>query len=100
MFPTPPFIVCLLLAISVAASPIVRRANPVTLSMARQFSNAGARNLVQSHQDRAKQLISLGNVLENGIFSPIDPYLSTSLNNTAVGYNVKVSIGFPATECE
>ena len=100
MLPTLPFIVCLLLAVSIAASPIVGKANPVTLSMARQFSNAGARNLVQSHQDRAKRLISLGNAIENGVSSSTDPSHSVSLNNTAFGYTAKVNISCPPTECE
>ena len=100
MFPTPPFIVCLLLAISVAASPIVHRANPVTLPIGRQLGNAGARHFVQSHQNRAKHLISLVNAIENGHSSHIDPYLSTSLNNSAVLYTVNVGVGIPPTNCE
>ena len=99
MFPTASLTAFLLLAVSVAANPIVVRKPPVSLSFARQLNVTGAHDLVKKDQARAKNLISVGNAKQSGTLSP-SAVVSVGVTNVGVVYEASVGVGNPPTSCK
>ena len=99
MFPTASLTAFLILAVSVAANPIVARKAPVMLPFARQLNITGAQDVVLKDQARAKTLVSATNAKESGTLSP-DAVGSVGVTNVGVVYQAGVGVGSPATNCE
>ncbi len=99
MFPTASLTAFLLLAVSVAANPIVVRKPPVSLSFARHLNVTGAHDLVQKDQARAKNLVSVSKAKQSGTLSP-GAVVSVGVTNVGVVYEASVGVGNPPTNCE
>ena len=92
----------LLLALAIAANPIVLKRSLVTLPLSRQLNPAGLQNLVQRDQKRARGLKARS---EERVAGPHHSLRSRSVINSpledhAVSYVASVGIGSPATNCE
>jgi cathepsin E len=96
MFPTT-LLTTLLLALSVAANPVLVNRSPVSLPISRRVNLTSIHNLLRHDQNRAKALKLNGAALASG--SPIDktPVVSSQVDNQAVTYVAAVNIGNPAT---
>jgi hypothetical protein len=94
MFPAVSLLTTLLLALSIAASPVEIHDSPITLSIARRLNTSGGTiNLLQHDQSRAATLKSVGRDTLGHRSGSIP------VTNTAVDYIASVSIGNPATTC-
>ncbi|KAI9452797.1 aspartic peptidase A1 [Lactarius psammicola] len=96
MFPTASLTAFLLLAVSVAANPIVVRKPPVSLPFARHLNITGAHDLIQKDQARAKNLVSISKAKQSGTLSP-GAVISVGVTNVGVVYEASVGIGNPPT---
>ncbi|KAI9452796.1 aspartic peptidase A1 [Lactarius psammicola] len=96
MFPTASLTAFLLLAVSVAANPIVVRKPPVSLSFARHLNITGAHDLIQKDQARAKNLVSISKAKQSGTLSP-SAVVSVGVTNVGVVYVASVGVGSPPT---
>ena len=93
MFPFASLLTTLLLAMSIAASPVEVRDSPVTLPVARQLNlKGGTVNLVQHDQARAASLKDTSSLSRRAGSIPVI--------NEAVSYIAEVAVGSPATTCE
>ncbi|KAG2044362.1 aspartic peptidase domain-containing protein [Suillus americanus] len=92
MFPAASLLTTLLLALSIAASPVEIRSSPITLPIARRLNTSGGTiNLLQHDQSRAA---SLKNVGESSLSRRTG---SITVTNDAVSYIAAVGVGSPAT---
>ncbi|KAG0707572.1 aspartic peptidase domain-containing protein [Suillus ampliporus] len=92
MFPAASLLTTLLLALSIAASPVEVRDSPITLPVARRLNTSGGTiNLLQHDQSRAAALKSVGTS------SVGRRAASIPVTNEAVSYIAEVGIGSPAT---
>ncbi|KAI0296358.1 aspartic peptidase domain-containing protein [Multifurca ochricompacta] len=96
MFPTALLTAFLLLAVSVAANPIVVRKPSVSLSFARHLNITGSRDLVAKDQARAKNLVAIGKAKQSGILSRAG-VVSVGVTNVGVSYHATVGVGSPPT---
>lgn len=95
MFPFASLLTTLLLALSIAASPVEVRDSPVTLLMARRLNlQGGTINLVQHDQARAASL------KDRATSSLSARAASIPVTNEAVSYIAQVAVGSPATTCK
>ncbi|KAG1830699.1 aspartic peptidase domain-containing protein [Suillus subalutaceus] len=92
MFPAASLLTTLLLALSIAASPVEIRNSPITLPIARRLNTSGGSiNILQHDQSRAAALKNVG---ENTLNRRTG---SIAVTNDAVGYIAAVGVGSPAT---
>ncbi|KAG1802548.1 aspartic peptidase domain-containing protein [Suillus subaureus] len=92
MFPAASLLTTLLLALSIAASPVEIRNSPITLPIARRLNTSGGTiNILQHDQSRAAALKNVG---ENTLNRRTG---SIAVTNDAVGYIAAVGVGSPAT---
>jgi hypothetical protein len=95
MFPFASLLTTLLLALSIAASPVEARDSPVTLSVARRLNlDGGTVNLLEHDQARAAAL------KDNPASNLGRRAGSIPAINEAVSYIAQVGIGSPATTCK
>lgn len=94
MFPTASLTAFLLLAVSVAANPIVVRKTPVSLPFVRQLNITGAHDVVQKDQARAKNLLSISHAKLSGILNA-GAAVSVGVTNVGVVYQASVGVGSP-----
>ena len=93
MFPFAPFV--LLLASSIAASPVEIRDSLITLPIARRLNTSGGTiNLLQYDLARVAAL------KDRSASSNGHQFSSISATNDAVIYIAKVGVGSPATTCK
>ena len=92
MFPTS-LLSTLLLALAVAANPVVVRDSPITLPFSRKIDLTGAQTLYEHDLARATYLKSRH-------LSDHAKRQSTSAENSGVSYIASVDVGSPATTCE
>ncbi|KAF8260104.1 aspartic peptidase A1 [Lactarius quietus] len=97
MFPTASLTAFLLLAVSVAANPIVVRKSPVSLPFARHLNITGAQDVVQKDRARAMNLVSVSKAKEGSTSSP-NTVSSVGVTNVGVLYGASVGIGSPPTD--
>lgn len=91
MFPFAPLV--LLLASSIAASPVEIRNSPISLPIARRLSTSGGTiNLLQHDLARVAALKDRS--------ASSNDYHSVPAINGAVTYIAKVGVGSPATTCK
>ncbi|KAI0257081.1 aspartic peptidase A1 [Lactifluus subvellereus] len=86
----------LLLAVGIAADPIVIRQAPVSLPFARHLNATGSNDLVRKDQARAKNLVAVCEAKESGALGP-DAIVSVGVTNIGVIYQANVGVGNPAT---
>ncbi|GLB35829.1 putative peptidase A1 [Lyophyllum shimeji] len=86
----------LLLALAVAANPIVIRDSPVTLPLARRLNTTSIHNLLRHDQSRAKALRARAEAKASGNFHT-DAIINEPVDNQAVTYIASVGVGSPAT---
>jgi hypothetical protein len=92
MFPAVSLLTTLLLALSIAASPVEIHDSPITLSIARSLNTSGGTiNLLQHDQSRAAALKAVGKDTLGRRTGSIP------VTNVAVCYIASVGIGNPAT---
>ncbi|KAG1864670.1 aspartic peptidase domain-containing protein [Suillus subalutaceus] len=92
MFPAASLLTTLLLALSIAASPVEIRNSPITLPIARRLNTSGGTiNLLQHDQSRAAALKNVG---ESTLSRRTG---SITVTNDAVSYIAAVGVGSPAT---
>lgn len=98
MFPAASLLTTLLLAISIAATPVEVRSPSVTLPFAKRINaSGGAINLVQHDQARAAALKDRAAAIQSG---QLDRRASSiAVTNEAVSYIAEVGVGSPATTC-
>ncbi|TFK35979.1 aspartic protease [Crucibulum laeve] len=94
MFPTA-FLTSLVLALTVAANPVLIPRSSVTLPLSRRVNVTSIHNLVRHDVTRAKALKARGLAKANG-FS-IDAVINEQVDNQAVTYIASVGVGSPAT---
>ena len=87
MFPTT-LLTTLLLALSVAANPVLVNRSPVTLPLSRRVNLTSAHNLLRHDQARAKALQARGAIINE----PVD--------DQAVCYIASIGVGTPPTTCK
>jgi hypothetical protein len=93
MFPFASLLTTILLALSIAASPVEVRNSPVTLPIARKLNlQGGTVNLLQHDQARAAALKDTSSLGRRAGSIPVI--------NTAVSYVAQVGVGSPATTCK
>jgi len=85
----------LLLALTVAANPVVVRDNLITLPIAKRVNSTGATNVLERDQARARGLRQIGEAKTSGLKS--DAVISVPATNQLVDYVVSVGVGSPAT---
>ncbi|KAI0253242.1 aspartic protease [Lactifluus subvellereus] len=81
----------LLLAVGIAAEPIVIHRAPVSLPLARRLNVTGSHDLVRKDQARAKNLVKVGKARQSGAD------VSVEATNTGTHYEADVGIGSPPT---
>lgn len=96
MFPTT-LLTTLLLALSVAANPVLVDRSPVTLPISRRLNLTSVHNLVRHDQARAKALKLKGSA-RSGLDSRA--VISEQVDNQAVTYVASIGVGSPATTCK
>jgi cathepsin E len=95
MFPTT-LLTTLLLALSVAANPVLLDKPLITLPISRRLNLTSVHNLVRHDQARAKALKLRGaNVAGNS-----RAVINEAIDNQAVTYIASVGVGSPATTCK
>jgi cathepsin E len=101
MFLTPSLTVLrfLVLAVGIAANPVVIHQAPVSLALARRLNVTGSKDLIRKDQARAKHLVAICQAKENGSPSP-GAIVSVDTTNVGVIYEAQVGVGSPATSCE
>ncbi|KAF8808105.1 acid protease [Phlegmacium glaucopus] len=89
----------LLLALAVAANPIIVQRSLVTLPISRRINLTSISNLLQHDQARARALKATGEakVATGGISAHSDVVISSPADNQAVSYIASVGVGSPAT---
>lgn len=87
----------LLLALVVAANPVVRD-NFIRLPFAKQVNITTARHLIKGDQARAAALRTRGQAKAKGTLTK-DAVVSVPAQNQAVTYVASVGVGSPATTC-
>jgi len=101
MFPTT-LLTTLLLALSVAANPVLVNRSPVTLPISRRLNLTGltgAHNLVRNDQNRAKALRARSAAKAAGVPFKLEGAASINeqVSNQVVTYIASVGVGSPAT---
>ena len=91
------FLVTVLLAITVAANPVVVDQGGITLALSRRVNATSVRHLLEHDQERAKALWSNG--ARNGSSLLNAAVVNEPAISQAVGYIVNVGVGSPATNC-
>ncbi|KAF8893668.1 aspartic peptidase A1 [Gymnopilus junonius] len=88
----------LLLALSVAANPVLVNRSPVTLPLSRRLNLTSVHNLVRHDQNRAKALKLKG--AAKAARTPLSEaaVVSSQVDNQAVTYVASVGVGSPATQ--
>ena len=93
----------LLLAVCIAAEPIVIRQAPVSLAFVRHLNVTGPGDLVRKDQARAKNLVIVGrakqSAKQSGSPSP-RAVVGVPVTNNGVSYQAEVGVGNPPTSCE
>ncbi|KAF8893667.1 acid protease [Gymnopilus junonius] len=88
----------LLLALSVAANPVLVNRSPVTLPLSRRVNLTSIHNLVRHDQNRAKALKLKGAAKAAGTPLSEAAVVSSQVDNQAVTYVASVGVGSPATQ--
>ncbi|KAF4611714.1 hypothetical protein D9613_004262 [Agrocybe pediades] len=96
MFPTT-LLTTLLLALSVAANPVLVDRSPVTLPISRRLNLTSVHNLVRHDQTRAKALKARGAAKAAGASFSEAAVINEPVDNQAVTYVASVGVGSPAT---
>ncbi|KAF8204086.1 aspartic protease [Pholiota molesta] len=94
MFPTT-LLTTLLLALSVAANPVLVDRSPVTLPISRRLNLTSVHNLVRHDQARAKALKIKGSARSSGLDNRA--VINEPVDNQAVTYVASIGVGSPAT---
>lgn len=98
MFPAASLLTTLLLALSIAATPVEVRSPRVTLPFAKRINTSGgAIQLVEHDQARATALKERGAAIQSGNLDRRTA--SFAVTNEAVSYVAAVQVGNPATTC-
>ena len=97
MFPST-LLTTLILALAVAANPIVVDQPKVTLPLVRRLNLTSVHNLLRHDQSRAKALKARGSASTSLIHT--DAAISETVDNKAVSYYASVSVGSPPTTCK
>jgi cathepsin E len=87
----------LLLALAVAANPVIVQRSLITLPFSKQVNLTNIPNLVRRDQARAKALKATGQA-KAGIPLKSDAVISSPATNEAVSYIASVGVGSPATQ--
>ncbi|KAF9055852.1 aspartic protease [Panaeolus papilionaceus] len=95
MFPAT-LLTTLILALSVAANPVLVNRSPVTLPISRRVNLSSVHNLVRHDQTRAKALKAKGAAKAAGTFSEAAT-INEPIDDQAVTYVASVGVGSPAT---
>jgi len=95
MFPST-LLTTLILALAVAANPIVVDQPKVTLPLVRRLNLTSVHNLLRHDQSRAKALKAKG----YPSLIHTDAAISETVDNKAVSYYASVSVGSPPTTCK
>jgi cathepsin E len=96
MFPTT-LLTTLILALSVAANPVIVNRSPVTLPLARRLNLTSVHNLLRHDQTRAKFLKAKGTAAAAGLPFHSDAIISSQVDNQAVSYIASIGVGSPET---
>ncbi|KDR85732.1 hypothetical protein GALMADRAFT_53199 [Galerina marginata CBS 339.88] len=99
MFPTT-LLTTLLLALSVAANPVLVERSPVSLSLSRRLNLTSVHNLLRHDQTRAKTLKTRGAAKAAGLPIQNAAVINEAVDNQAVTYIANVAVGSPATTFE
>jgi hypothetical protein len=97
MFPTT-LLTTLLLALSVAANPVLVNRSPVTLPLSRRVNLTSVHNLLRHDQARAKALKARAAAKATGLHTLA--VINEPVDNQAVTYIASVGIGSPPTTCK
>ncbi|PPQ79426.1 hypothetical protein CVT25_002696 [Psilocybe cyanescens] len=97
MFPTT-LLTTLLLALSVAANPVLVNRSPVTLPISRRTNFTSVHNLLRHDQNRAKFLKAKGAAKAAGISFQQDAVINEQVDNQVVTYVASVGVGSPPTQ--
>jgi cathepsin E len=87
----------LLLAMAVAANPVLVQRSLVTLPISKRVNITSAKQLLQHDQARAQALKAKGQAKVTGISLQGDAVISSQANNEAVSYIAAIGVGSPAT---
>jgi len=100
MFPTIT-LTALLLALSVAASPVVQvRNSPITLPLSRRVNTTSTHNLLQHDLNRVKALKARSKLIHGGELTVEEAaVVNQPVDNQLVSYIASVGVGSPATIC-
>lgn len=90
MFPKAALTSVLLLAMSVAATPVAVRDTLVTLPFAKQINTTGSGHIVQQDRARVQQLVAKYSTASSGLQSDA---ASITVTNQAVSYIASVGVG-------
>ncbi|PPQ91159.1 hypothetical protein CVT25_003037 [Psilocybe cyanescens] len=88
----------LLLALSVAANPVLVNRSPVTLPISRRTNFTSVHNLLRHDQNRAKFLKVKGAAKTAGISFQQDSVINEQVNNQVITYVASVGVGSPPTQ--
>ncbi|PPQ63824.1 hypothetical protein CVT24_009774 [Panaeolus cyanescens] len=95
MFPAT-LLTTLILALSVAANPVLINRSPVTLPISRRVNASSPKSLLRHDQIRAKALKAKGAAKATGTFSEA-AIINEPVEDQAVTYVASVGVGSPAT---
>jgi cathepsin E len=88
-----------LLALAVAADPIIVKRSLVTLPISRRI-NITSVNILEHDQLRAKTLRAKGEAMAAGTLHSDRAVISSQAKNEAVSYVASIGVGSPATQCK
>jgi cathepsin E len=95
------FVTIVLLALSAAATPLVRvRDSLITLAISRRVNATSARNLLQYDRARANTLKARAQAAHGGASFEEAAIVNQPLDNQANGYIAFVGVGVPPKFCE
>ncbi|THH21222.1 hypothetical protein EW146_g287 [Bondarzewia mesenterica] len=97
MFPTAALTSLLVLALTVAAKPVVIRDSLISLPFAKTINVTSIPLLLKHDQARAKALRARAEAKISGVSLSSDAVVSISVENQAVTYAASVGVGSPAT---
>ena len=100
MFPTA-ILTALLLALTVAASPVVQvYDSPIRLSFSRRFNTTSARNLLQNDRKRVTALKARAKAILGDELTVEEAAIANQpVEDQVVKYIASVGVGSPATTC-
>lgn len=96
---TASFFTTLVLALTVAANPVLMPRSPISLPLVKRVNTTNMVNLVKHDVARAAALKARGQARASGQFDARASIVEEPVDNQLVSYIATIGVGSPATDC-